>query len=102
MPVTALYSSTTYQELFKDGLDELGLGETDMGCNFRDFRTLVEWPREWQTHCVLASGSLAFCKEVCGKLKNHLGYYRYVVDMDFSGLRHRQLESVLGSVRSGG
>ena len=56
MPVTALYASTTYQALFKDGLDELGLGETDMGCNFRDFRTLLEWPGEWQTHFVLASG----------------------------------------------
>ena len=51
--------------------------------------------------CV-GSGSLLLCREVMSKLNNHFGAYLYAVDMDFSGLRPRQLASVLGYAKSGG
>jgi hypothetical protein len=59
-------------------------------------------PAEWRSHCVLASGSLMFCKEVLGKLNNHFGPYLYAVDMNFVGLPPRQLKTVLGPTNSGG
>jgi hypothetical protein len=94
MPVTALYASTLYRSIFMDGLDELGIGAKGMGCTFQNLQTMAEWPDKWQTHCVLVSGSLAFCKEVVGKLSNHFGPYLYVVDMDFIGLCSRQIAGI--------
>ena len=87
MPVTALYASTLYRSIFIDGLDELGIGAKGMGCTFQNLQTMAEWPDKWQTHCVLVSGSLAFCKEVVGKLSNHFGPYMFVLDIEFTGLR---------------
>ena len=40
--------------------------------------------------------------EVVGKLSNHFGPYMFVLDIDFTGLRPRQLNALLGTTRSGG